>query len=596
MLHLAQAAVAALAILPSLYSASPLDTTPSSSSASLSARHADTCSSKKKPNIVFIISDDQDQRQNSIGVMKHVQELLVRKGTMFEKFYSPISLCCPSRSAFLRAQCAHNTNITNVRPPYGGWPLFNEFGYGDEWLPTFLEEAGYDVRYTGKLMNGQTVDNIAALPPKGLVDHAFLLDPYTYDYWHPAFSSPNGTVIYRPGEYSTDVVAEIGLKYLDDAAKNPDKPFFVGIAPMGPHAHMPYNTENVFDAPIPAPRHVGAFSNVTLNTSRESFNPDVPSGASWVRELPKNNETVIEYITEYYRGRLESLLAVDELVEKVVKKLDEMGVLDETYIIYTTDNGYESNAGHRRQPGKSLAYEEDINIPLVVRGPDVPQGLIDTDSVYSLVDLASTILDIASAPTPYDTDGSLVPLTTSLRDRAKWEGGTKQFHLTEYWVNAYVEGKYNQPNPFPVNSTLKSLRVVERELGLDYAYTVWCTGEREIYDMTTDPDQMHNLASTLSSSSTKSSYITRLHTRLDALLLVLKTCSGQSCRLPWKSMFTNGKVKNLKDAMKKEYDDYFKGLPSVRYSRCELGYHRTLEAPFWSHTLAYSPEKSYAQC
>lgn len=190
-------------------------------------------------------------------------------------------------------------------------------------------------------------------------------------------------------------------------------------------------------------------------------------------------------------------------------------------------------------------------------------------------------------------DGSLVPVTHSLRDRAKWEGGAKQFHLTEYWVNAYVEGKYNQPNPFPVNSTLKSLRLVDRELGVDYAYTVWCTGEREIYDMTvsrcallhfvqprltlrltlgiplallqSDPDQMHNLATYLSTLHS-SSPIARLHTRLDALLLVLKTCAGESCRLPWKALFTDGKVKNLKDAMKKEYDDYFKSLPDVRYS------------------------------
>jgi hypothetical protein len=139
----------------------------------------------------------------------------------FLAFLLSISLCCPSRSAFLRGQCAHNTNITDVKAPYGGWPKFVEYGFQSAWLPTFLEDAGYDVRYTGKLMNGQTVstgialerstltrpfgaqvENIAALPPKGLVDHAFLLDPFTYDYIHPTFSSPNGTVIKRHGEVS----------------------------------------------------------------------------------------------------------------------------------------------------------------------------------------------------------------------------------------------------------------------------------------------------------------------------------------------------------------------------------------------------------
>lgn len=99
---------------------------------------------------------------------------------------------------------------------------------------------------------------------------------------------------------------------------------------------MPWNTTNVFEPPIPAPRHLGAFSDVTLNRSRESFNPDVPSGASWVRALPKNNDTVVDYIEKLYQARLESLLSVDELVGKVIEKLDAMGILDETYIIYTT--------------------------------------------------------------------------------------------------------------------------------------------------------------------------------------------------------------------------------------------------------------------
>lgn len=120
-----------------------------------------------------------------------------------------------------------------------------------------------------------------------------------------------------------------------------------------------------------------------------------------------------------------------------------------------------------------------------MRGPDVPVGLVDQHSVHSLVDLAATILEIAGARATYETDGALVPITTSLRERAEWEGGSKQFHLTEYWVNAYVEGKYNTiSDPFPKNSTLKSLRMVDPESNLDYAYTVWCTGEREIYDMT----------------------------------------------------------------------------------------------------------------
>ncbi|GAA6005584.1 sulfatase family protein [Rhodotorula paludigena] len=549
------------------------------------------CKADKKPNIVFIISDDQDMRQDSLGSMPRLQKLLVKEGTKFERFYSPISICCPSRSAFLRAQVAHSTNITDVRAPYGGWPLFNEFGYNGHWLPSFLEQAEYDVRYVGKLMNGQTTNNTAALPAQGLVDSAFLLDPHTYDFWNPAFSTPAGPVEYRFDEYSNDVVTEKALKFLDDAAQSPDKPFFVGIAPIAPHSHIAWNdTSRAMQIPIPHPRHANMFPDAKLDRSRDSFNPDVPSGASWVRKLDKLSDENVDYIEDFYRARLQALQSVDEMVEQVVQKLENMGVLDETMIIYTSDNGFESNAGHRRQPGKTLPYEEDINVPLVVRGPGVPKGKVDKTSVYSLTDLAATILHVSGAQADFDHDGAVMPLTHELRKRADWNGGAKQFHLSEYWVENVIEGKYAKSIETG-NATYRGVRVVEGD-DIDYAYAVWCTNEHEIYDMKKDPNQMHNIAL---NDLSPTSWHGRLHTRLDALLLVLKQCSGESCRNPWRSIFTNGKVTTLKQALDRKYDDYFAQLPRVKYDKCELGYHRGLEAPFWSHNLAYSPGQCYRQ-
>ncbi|GAA6050414.1 hypothetical protein JCM3770_004026 [Rhodotorula araucariae] len=551
----------------------------------------------EQPNIVFIIVDDQDARQNSIGTMPHLQRLLVEEGTKFDKFYAPISVCCPSRSSFLRSQCAHNTNITSVMPPFGGWSVFNEKGYNGHYLPTFLREAGYDVRYTGKLMNGHAVNAFTGdLEADGFVDHAFLLDPYTYDYWNGAFSRQNGSVEYRFGEYSTDVVAEKALQFLDQAAETPDKPFFLGIAPIAPHSHISAvghspdggGFPTLFDIPKVHPRHAHLFQDVTLNHSRESHNPDVPSGASWVRQLEQLNETNVQYIEEFYRARLQALQAVDELIEGVVKKLEDIGKLDNTIIIYTSDNGFEANAGHRRQPGKTLPYEEDINVPLVVRGPGVPRGLVDSTSVYSLADLGSTVLHLAGAEADYDHDGSLVPLTHSLRKSAARNGGVKSFHLAEYWVEGMGEGKYGS-GQVHTNQTYRAIRVVEDEI--NYSYAVWCTGDREIYDLNADPDQMHNLAL---NPLHPASFTARLHTRLDALLLVLKSCSGDSCRNPWGVIFRDGKVRSLKAALDEQYDAYFEDLPRVRYSECRLGFHSKLEAPFWTDDLAYSPRKQYS--
>ncbi|GAA5946614.1 hypothetical protein JCM10213_006647 [Rhodosporidiobolus nylandii] len=564
---------ALVALAPVLSLASPA----SPASPPLPAASADGA---KRPNIVFIIVDDQDARQDTLGTMQSVQRLLVDQGTQFERFYAPISAL-----GLTFPQCSHSTNLTDVMPPLGGWTVFNAKGMNAHYLPTFLQQAGFATYYTGKLMNGHSTANQGSgqLEADGWTDHAFLLDPNTYDYWNPAFSTgTNGSgVEYRLGEYSTDVVKEKALEFLEKATEQ-EKPFFLGVAPIAPHSHISAASHSdrsipmLFDIPRPHPRHAHLFQDVKLNTSRESFNPDVESGASWVRRLKKLNETNVEYIEQFYRGRLRSLQAVDELVESVVNRLEELGILEETLIIYTADNGFEANAGHRRQPGKTL----------LVRGPGVPRGLKDTTSVYSLADLGATILHLAGAEADYDHDGALVPLTTELRQQVEEDGGVKQFHLAEYWVRGVGEGKYGSGHVL-TNQTYRAIRVVEGA-DINYYYAVWCTGEREIYDMNTDPDQMHNLAL---DPSTFSPSMKRLHARLDALLLVLKDCRGDVCRKPWTTIFPAGGVKSLRDALAPEYDSYFAELPKVQYSHCEVGYFRSLEKPHWADKLAYSSRR-----
>ncbi|SCZ95918.1 BZ3500_MvSof-1268-A1-R1_Chr8-1g09882 [Microbotryum saponariae] len=542
---------------------------------------------KAHPNIVFIIVDDQDAVQDSISTMSAVQRLLVQEGTSFERFFAPISVCCPSRTSFLRAQAAHNTNITSVMAPWGGWEIFNEKGYNSHYLPSFLQEAGYSTRYVGKLMNGHTVDNYESLTPAGFTDAEFLLDPQTYNYWNASFGRVGSPIHYHPGSYSTDLVKEKALGLIRDASQE-DKPFFVGIAPIAPHSHIATESHSLgailFDVPQSAPRHAHLFKDVTLNYSRASHNPSSPSGASWVRRLKRLNQTQVEYIEEFYRQRLRALQAVNELVESVVHELDTLGKLDDTIIIYTSDNGFEANGGHRRNPGKTLPYEEDIRVPLVVRGPGVAKGLVDSKSVLSLADLGATIMHLAGAESDYEHDGSLVPLTQALRQVVEREG-IKQYHLAEYWVEGIEEGKYG--GKLRLNQTYRAIRIVEGD-SLDLSYAVWCTGEHEIYDLLTDPDQMHNFAEVESPSLE----LQHLRFRLDALLLVLKTCVGEVCKRPWKEIFPQGNVGSLKEALDEKFDQYFRQLPKVAYSRCELGYLRELEYPFWSRDLAFSQSGS----
>lgn len=170
--------------------------------------------------------------------------------------------------------------------------------------------------------------------------------------------------------------------------------------------------------------------------------PRQPSGGSWVRHLPRQDEANVEYNDHYYRSRLRALQAVDELVEGVVKRLEDLDLLDDTYIFYTSDNGYHIGQ-HRLQPGKTCGYEEDINVPLVVRGPGVPRNLT-TDIVTTHTDLAPTLLSrIAGFPLRPEFDGEAIPLTAeSIEDAAT----QRHEHVNvEYWGFWLAEGDFDFP-------------------------------------------------------------------------------------------------------------------------------------------------------
>jgi hypothetical protein len=142
------------------------------------------------------------------------------------------------------------------------------------------------------------------------------------------------------------------------------------------------------------------------------------------------------------------------------------------------------------------------------------------------------------------------------------------------------------------NNTYKSIRIISENY--DLYYSVWCTNEHELYDLKTDPHQMHNLVATGHTSihSNSSSYVNTsgrtslpppsvLLPRLNGLLLVLKSCAGTACTDPWKSLHPTGSVNSLSDALNPQYDEYYTKLPQVAFERCELGYLLDAEGPQW---------------
>jgi arylsulfatase A-like enzyme len=287
------------------------------------------------------------------------------------------------------------------------------------------------------------------------------------------------------GQYSPDVTAAKAAAFLDEALTHQDRPWFVVHAPVAPHSNFQLEGTMESDAPRYAARHAHLFKNYKIPRN-ENFNPEKQGGVSWIKRLPRLNQTVIDYNDEFQRSRLRALQAVDESIEQLIKKVEAAGQLDNTYIFYTTDNGYHISQ-HRLHPGKECGFDTDINIPLIVRGPGIPAGRIST-AVTAHTDLASTILNIAGAPRD-DSDGIPIPLTKQDEEDARHD------HVTiEFWGLGIPEGKFgdygeenmNDGYEFPAhavgNNTYKGLRIVSDEYSL--YYSVWCTNETELYDVT----------------------------------------------------------------------------------------------------------------
>ncbi|KAL3965558.1 hypothetical protein ACCO45_002562 [Purpureocillium lilacinum] len=399
---------------------------------------------------------------------------------------------------------AHNTNVTDVFPPYAVQCSFSFQNYHDPF-------------------------------PSGWTGSDFLLDPNTYSYLNATFQRNKEPPVNYEGQYSTDVLAGKALGFIDEAVAA-KKPFFVGIAPIAPHSNINANVVSPPDGskrndkkfettpPIPAERHAHLFPDVVVPRTY-NFNSDHPSGASWVFRQPKMTTENVAYNDEYHRNRIRSLQAVDEMVDSVFKKLESHGITGETYVFYTSDNGFHIGQ-HRLQPGKSCGYEEDINVPLIIRGPGIPAGSV-ADFVTAHHDLLPTILGIAGYPVPADVDGVAIPLTEEEQTSAR---STRHEHVTvEYWGFAASEGKFllfGGDDRFATNNTYKAVRVISEEYNL--YYSVWCNNERELYDLKSDPGQMNNLLQPNAPAiNILGQSIQTLTSRLDALLLVTKTCKVQ---------------------------------------------------------------------
>jgi N-acetylglucosamine-6-sulfatase len=439
----------------------------------------------ERPNVVVIMTDDQTVE--SLRVMPSVQRLLAGEGVTFTNSIVSDPLCCPSRATFLTGQYAHNHGVLANRGPRGG---YDSFAGQDTTLPVALRRAGYRTIHIGKYLNGYGKTRPHEIPPG-------------WDAWHASIGATsragfdyrlneNGRIrAYGADEsdFKTDVYARLAERAIRREAHRPG-PFFLQVAVVAPHSGE--------GSPLAeaAPRHRAAFADEPLPALGAFDEADVSDKPEFLRALPPLTAPEADAIAARYRARLASLLAVDDAVARIGGALRETSQGDETVVVFTSDNGF-LQGEHRIEAGKRLPYEASVRVPLVVRGPGVATGGV-SDSVVANVDLAPTIIELAGARRLRAMDGrSLVPL---LRDP------------TRTWGRVVLLEARNAPKAV-------SYAGVRTDR---YKYVEYETGERELYDLAVDPDELENRAGDPA--------VATVERELADTLEQLRACVGRACR------------------------------------------------------------------
>lgn len=494
------------------------------------------------PNVLMILTDDQ--RFDELEAMPNVQDLIAAEGVTFERAYVSYPLCCPSRASLLTGLYAHNHDVRGNFAPQGGWAKFQESGE-QQALPVRLQAAGYRTGLAGKYMNGYLRDR-PETPPRtpgwdfwsAKTSEGNFLDFY-YNFNLATSVDQNDPLSYSdygfdPGDYMTDVVGAKALQFLE-SQEGETAPFMFAFWPGGPH--FPFE---------PAPRHWGLKTGEKLEPVPGSNERDMSDKPAWLRKATKKlSKPSLRRINDERKRRLEQLMSVDEAIGSLIDEMDRTGELEDTYIVFTSDNGY-FRGEHRIPAGKFLPYEPSSRVPLIVRGPDLPAGETSRELV-SLVDVPQTILEIATGSIDPAADGrSLLPYASDPDSRSNRPlliegftgGSTDDEDASESGDGSGsasgligvddLEQEPVAPRTGRYRAAGTRARITMKAPGYltvrtnRYLFTSYSNGQSELYDMKRDPAQMRNVA-----TNGRYLYVRRW---LAELLAELSICSGEACR------------------------------------------------------------------
>ena len=453
----------------------------------------------KPHNIVFILTDDH--RYDAMGFMGHPfvktphMDALARDGAHLQNAFVTTSLCSPSRASILTGLYTHRHGVVDNNNPVSPDLTF---------FSQHLQRAGYATAFMGKWHMGSDSD-----APQPGFDH-WIGFKGQGTYWpNPNGLNIDGRKVPQKG-YITDELTDYAVDWLQQ--QSAAKPFLLYLSHKAVHTDLlpGDKKEGRLLVPgvegligfIPAPRHEGRFAQEAfVEPESMAFTPrNFADKPMWVQNRKNSRHGVDvpfgsteQSMATIYRQYMETLLAVDESVGRVMEVLRQKNLLDSTLVIYMGDNGYAW--GEHGMTDKRSAYEESMRVPLMMRCPDLFKGGTRVSQMVANIDIAPTVLEVAGLEYPRSMDGrSMLPLlqgrNVSWRDALLYE---------YYW-------EWN----FPMTPTLHAVRGDRYKFIRPYG--LWDV--EELYDLQNDPKELKNLAR----EPQHQARVKEMRTRLFALL------------------------------------------------------------------------------
>ena len=430
--------------------------------------------SAARPSVVLIVTDDQ--RGDSVDQMPQLDSS--QEWARFSNAFVDEPQCCPSRASIFTGRYPQNTGVETLRDGAD----MNE----KRTVATMLHQAGYRTAHYGKYLNGYPLGRGLYVPP-GWDD--FVASVGAGDYYNYTLAENRHTVSYgpEPKDYKTDVLAGMARRFIRSTKES--QPFFVYLAFNAPHLDSAGQV-------VPATQDQGSCAGDAFEQPPNFNSRDTAGEPPWMAaEKPKD----VANMRRQRAATCETLHGVDNAITSIVAELEQAGRLSNTFLAVTSDNGYAF--GEHRLTGKGDLYEASVRVPLLVRGPDVrPQTI---DRLTSNVDLVPTILEWAKVRPPRRfVDG------TSFGGTLRGDPGQREPQEVLLRGCRTQRGRDAPCGGYPSDMGFNwGLRTATHK------YVEYPDGYVQLFDLTTDPWELTNLAS----DPGQAQLITDLHARLSRL-------------------------------------------------------------------------------